>query len=299
MLDLNAMVMFARVVDEGGFSAAARRSQVSTSTLSRRIAQLEDDLAVRLLERDSRNLRLTPAGEIFVERCRRVAVEAALAAETADALHDEPRGRLRVSASPLFTREVLTRVLPDFLARYPAVELELYVTVRRVALIEEGFDVVVRAGRPRASSLIGRRLGESASHLVATPAWLDGIDPLTHPAELEACSCLVYSPRSGPVRWRFSRGEQAATVEPVGTRLNDLHTLLALTRAGLGPAVLPALLCADGMRDGSLVRVLPRWRLPTMPVLALYPSRHHVAPAVRAFVDALLDDVAAHPWHAD
>ncbi len=296
MLDLNAMVMFAHIVQDGSFAAAARRSAVSTSTLSRRIAQLEDAVGARLLERDSRNLRMTPAGEVFLERCRRIAAEADLAADDADMLHGEPRGRLRISASPLFSQAVLARLLPDFLARYPAVELDLHVTVRRVAVIEEGFDVVIRAGKPRASSLIARRLGESTSYLVATRAWLDGVDAIAHPADLEHAGCLVYSPRSGPVRWRFTQGDDAVTVEADGARVNDLLTLQQLSLAGAGPTVLPALLCIEALRDGRLVRLLPAWSLPSMPVVALYPSRRHVAPAVRAFIDAVVAHVAAHPW---
>lgn len=299
MLDLNAMVMFARVVQHGSFSAAARHSAVSTSTLSRRIAQLEEDVGARLLERDSRNVRTTPAGEIFLERCRRVAAEADLAAHAADALHGEPRGRLRVSASPLFTHAVLAPMLPDFLARFPAVELDLHVTVRRVAVIEEGFDVVIRAGRPRASSLIGRRLGESTSCLVATPAWLDGVDAITRPSDLERSGCLVYSPRNGTVRWRFTRGASEVVVEAEGTRMNDLLTLQRLCLAGVGPTALPALLCAEALRDGRLVRLLPEWSLPTASVTALYPSRRHIAPSVRAFIDAVVAHVDAHPWSLD
>lgn len=299
MLDLNAMVMFARVVRHGSFSEAARRSGVSTSTLSRRVAQLEDALEARLLERDSRNVRLTAVGEAFLERCQRIALEADLAADAVDALQVEPRGPLRVAASPLFCQAVLADMLPDFLARYPAVELDLRASVRRVAVLEEGFDVAIRAGKPEVSDLIGRRLGEAQQTLVAAPAWLDGVDPIDHPTDLAGRGCLVYSPRSGPVRWRFTRGEEGVVVEVGGARIDDLRTACRLAVAGAGPTVVPALLAKPGLRDGRLVRLLPAWSLPSNTVMALYPSRRYVAPAVRAFLDGLVAHIELNPWRID
>ncbi len=299
---LIAMNAFAAVVEAGSFTGAAGAKGLSKAALSRHVAQLEDRLGVRLLNRTTRRLSLTEAGRAFYEGCQRMLSEAEAAEVQVTALAARPRGVLRLSAPVSFAYWYLNPLLGPFLEACPELELDLVLGDRVVDLVEEGFDAAVRIGRLADSTLIAKRLCGLESYLVAAPGYLERAGVPQDPRALKAHNCLLYSYRQEGRHWRFQGSEGSVAVEVSGRALaNNGDVLLSLALAGQGIALLPSFFAAEALRAGRLKRLLPGWRIgQDDAVSVVYPARRNAPPKLRALLDFLAGQLGdPPPWERD
>ena len=289
--DLNAIAVFAKVVELKNFRAAALALGIPRSTVSVRVAQLENRLGVRLLERTTRTLRLTHAGATY-HRSITPALEALdTAARAAGDLRSEPQGPLKITSTIEGGQFVLAPLLAEYMRRYPGVQLQVELTDRRVDLLEEGFDLALRMGRLPDSSLIAKKL-RAPGHLrvYASPQYLTRHGTPKRPEQLEKRDCFIMTGQSDPSVWRFQASKKPLAVN-VRTRAsaNSFVLLRELAAAGLGIARLPEYIAAPAVEAGKLRAVLDAFQPPAMPWHAVYPSARHLSPTLRAFL-ALVDE---------
>lgn len=303
MDSLAALQTFVKVVELGSFARAAERLERSTSVVSRQIADLEAHLGVRLLQRTTRRLSLTDAGQAFYERAVQLVADLHDAETSVRANATELRGRLRVTCGVTFGVRYLAPALAAFARRHPAIELDLDLSDRRVDLVEEGFDLGIRIGPVLHQGLIARRLGSSRMVCCAAPDYLASArEPLEHPADLARHRCLSYTQLAVPNTWRFrGPGEEPVEVRvPPGHRANNGRMLVALAVAGLGITCEPDFIVAPEIQSGRLNKVLSRYRPEEAAISAVYPSRKHLSAKVRQLVDDLAAQFAqAAPWRID
>jgi len=295
MQDLNDMVFFAEVVDRGGFAAAGRSLGVPKSRVSRRIGELEARLGVRLLQRTTRKLSLTEAGEIYHRHCVAMREEAEAADEAVARVQSEPRGTVRVTCPVTLAQSTLGPIVPRFLAAHPQVRIEVQVTNRVIDLVQEGIDVAlrVRANPDDSGSLVVKNLGPTSGVLVASPALLRRVGAPASPDDLHRVPTVAMSAADGRASWRLvgPRGEAFELQHRPAYTADDLLLLKFAALQGTGMTVLPDYLCSDELRQGLLVPVLAGWSPPLAKVLAVFPSRRGMVPAVRRFLDFLADSV--------
>lgn len=280
------MAVFVKVVESGGFSSAARDLNMPKSTVSRYVSRLEDRLGVRLLNRTTRSLRPTELGAAYYERVSRIIQEIAEAEAAVTNMQVEPRGTLRVSAPLSFGYPFMGRIFSSFLEAWPEVTLELDLTDRVVDIIDEGFDLAIRIGRLRDSSLIARRLAATDRIVVASPRYLEERGTPKVPDDLRHHDCLLYAYEATTASWRLGPD---LTV-PVKGRLvsNNGDVLAAAAAEGLGLALLPSFIAGRRVYRGELVRVLQEYTSWEAGVFAVYPHSRHLSTKVRAFVDHLV-----------
>lgn len=296
MQDLNDMLFFAEVVDRGSFAAAGRALSVPKSRLSRRVADLESRLGVRLLQRTTRKLSLTQAGEIYHRYCVAMREQAEAADEAVAQVQTEPRGTVRVTCPVTLAQTTIGPVLPRFLAAHPQVRIDLQVTNRVIDLVQEGVDVAlrVRANLDDSGSLVARDLGETGGVLVASPQLLQRFGVPCDVESLRNLPTVGMSAADGRASWHLLGPREAAFElqhRPVYTA-DDLVVLKCAVLQGTGISVLPDYLCSEELRRGELVPVLPGWAPPVARVLAVFPSRRGMVPAVRRLIDFLAANVA-------
>ena len=296
MQDLNDMLYFAEVVDSGGFAAAGRTLGVPKSKLSRRVADLEARLGVRLLQRTTRKLSLTQAGEIYHRHCVAMREQAEAADEAVARVQSEPRGTVRVTCPVTLAQSTLGPLLPRFLAAHPQVRVDMQITNRVVDLVQEGIDVAlrVRTSPDDSGSLVIKNLGPTLGVLVASPQLLQRFGQPAHPDELRNLPTVAMSAADGRASWRLvgPKGEEHELQHHPVYTADDLQTLKFAVLQGAGMSVLPDYLCSEELRRGALVPVLAGWAPPAAKVLAVFPSRRGMVPAVRRFLDFLGDNVA-------
>lgn len=296
MQNLNDMLFFAEVVDRGGFAAAGRALNVPKSKLSRRVADLEARLGVRLLQRTTRKLSLTQAGEVYHRHCVAMREQAEAADEAVARVHDEPRGTVRITCPVTLAQTTIGALVPRFLAAHPQVRIDMQVSNRVVDLVQEGVDVAlrVRSSLDDSGSLVVKNLGGTHSALVASPQLLQRFGQPADAEGLRNLPTVAMSAADGRASWHL-RGPRGATLElqhhPVYTA-DDLVTLKFAVLQGTGMCVLPDYLCSEELRRGELVPVLPGWEPAPGRVLAVFPSRRGMVPAVRRFLDFLGENVA-------
>ncbi|MBK1693370.1 LysR family transcriptional regulator [Chromatium weissei] len=294
MDDFNDLIYFAAVVEHHGFSAAARATGIEKTRLSRRVAALEQRLGVRLLQRSTRSLALTDAGERFHLHCLAAVESARVAyAHMAD-LRREPVGTVRMSCAQVMAQNYLAPILPNFLTQYSKVNLILDATDREVNLIEERIDLVLRSRIEieNSAGLVARPLAEARRLLVASPTYLRKINPPSEPRALSKCDTLGRPVEmfDGQIRWELN-GPEAETVSvQVSPRLvtNDLRLLLKAAIHGVGIALLPEQIVANALKTDLLAQVLPNWTTTTHHIYLLYPSPRGMLPSVRSLIDYLL-----------
>lgn len=295
--DLNDLHFFAIVVEHGGYAAAERALGIPKSRLSRRVAQLESDLGVRLLQRSTRKFAVTEVGQNVYRHAQTMLMEAQAAREAVDRLSAEPRGLIKVSTPVALAEDTLGKLLPDFLATYPQVRLQLHVSNRRVDLISEGFDVAlrVRTRLDEDGELVLRRFGQIRELLVASPDYLKRRGRPSRPLDLATHRTLSMSEDESRQRWTLHGPDGAierVDIQPI-LMAHDFPLLMAAARAGLGVALVPENVCADAVRKGELVIVVPEWHLPQGICHAVFPSRRGLLPAVRVFIDFLAERMPA------
>ena len=293
---LLAMEAFVRAADGRSFSQAARQMRLSKSVVSRQIAALEAALGARLLQRTTRTLTLTEAGRLYLERARRVLAEVEDAERSVGQLSDAPRGQLRVSAPMSFGFLHLAAAIPAFLARHPDVTIDMSLTDRFVDLVEEGFDVAVRIGRLRDSSLIARRLAPSRLVVCGSPDYLARRGVPRVPADLAAHECLHNTNIEG--QWAFATPDGGVQMVDVAGRLsaNNGDALQAAAREGAGLVYLPSFIVGGDVQAGRLVSVLDEFTTTGATVNAVYPHARHLSPKVRVFVDFLAERFGPEPY---
>ena len=296
MQDLNDMLFFAEVVDRGSFAAAGRALGVPKSRLSRRIADLESGLGVRLLQRTTRKLSLTQAGEIYHRYCVALREQAEAADDAVAQVRTEPRGTVRMTCPVTLAHSTIGPVLPRFLNAHPQVRIELQVTNRVVDLVQDGIDIAlrVRTNLDDSGSLVARNLGPTGGVLVASPQLLQRFGTPGDATSLRNLPTVAMSAVDGHASWRLlGPGEAEFELQhrPIYVA-DDLLTLKCAVLQGLGISVLPDYLCIEELRRGELVPVLPGWAPPVASVLAVFPSRRGMVPAVRRLIDFLAANVA-------
>lgn len=288
MDQLDGIAVFARVAERGSFTAAARDLNLSKSAVSKQIARLEERLGARLLNRTTRRLSLTEVGQAYFERIRRIVADAEEAEHAVTSLHAEPRGTLRINAPMSFGIQHLAPALPDYMALYPDVTVDIAFNDRRIDLIEEGFDVGIRIGRLADSSMIARRLAPCHMAVAATPAYWDTHGRPDHPRGLADHACMVYDHLPTRNEWTFQENGRAFTVHIDGPlRSNNGEALLAAVRAGRGVLYQPTFLCGPALCDGRLETVLDDFVPVDVQVSAIWPGNRHLSAKVRTFVDFL------------
>ncbi len=293
---LTAMRVFVAVAENGSFSATADQLEMSRAMVTRHVGALEQWLGARLLQRTTRSVTLTDAGETCLRRSQQM-LALADDVEQETSRHDTAlRGQLRVTCSVSFAYAELAAALADFLKLHPQLKIDLNASEGALNLVEARIDLAIRISAEPDPSLIGRVLAPCASVLVASPAYLAEHGTPSLPGELENHRCLSFA-NFGKSTWSLRRGDEVCDVK-VRSQLsaNEATALLQAALAGGGLALQPTYLANPHLAKGSLVLVLPDWQPPAMSIHALYLSRRHLAPAVRALLDFLVQRFAAPPW---
>ena len=293
------MGVFIRVVDEGGFSAAARALRLTPSAVSKQITRLEDRLGVRLLTRTTRQLHLTEEGSQFYERSVRILADIEEAETAVSQVDARPRGTLRISCGVSFGKYQISPLLSEFLERYPDLSVEVSTSDSLVDLVEEGIDVAVRFSPLPDSSMVARFLANSRRAIVASPAYLERHGEPAHPRDLERHNCLSFSRQTHLNDWIFAGPDGEIPIQAKGNFMaNNGETIFEMALAGLGVARLARWLVEPEVRAGNLRMILQDYyRDVTVPIHAVYPTRRHLSPKVRAFVDYLVEKFTpVPPW---
>jgi DNA-binding transcriptional LysR family regulator len=285
---LDGMRTFVAIVAQGSITAGAERLGISKGLASKYLAQLEARLGVRLLQRSTRRLHPTEAGQAYFERCRQIlddidALETALAQG-----RDVPRGRLTIAAPQTFGEHFVSDAAAAFLARCPEVDIDLYFSDRYIDLVDEGIDVAIRIGALDDSSLVSRRLGEIQLIACAAPAYLASHGTPLQPSDLAVHQCVRDRNFRRGARWPFAHGGELRDID-IGGRLvlNGIGACHRATLAGAGIGLLAAYMVDEDLARGSLVQVLAAHPSVVLPISAVYPHRRHLAAKVTAFVEFL------------
>ena len=304
---LHSMRVFTRVIDQGSFARAARELSLSPAVVTRLVADLEEHLGARLINRTTRRLSLTDTGEVYLERVRQILTEIDEAEALATVATAEPRGHLRVLCPPAFAVHQLAKHLPKFHAAYPLVTLELSVP-GAVETVDEAFDVSIlsEGRRPLDGGFIARRLACSEIILCAAPEYLDQRGRPQHPRELFDHDTMVPPFVREQTFSTVASGDDEPAVEPVTLAVGrgalsttHLDTMYAAALAGMGITGLPSFVAEDALLEHALERVLPQWHLVTLTLYAGMPTRKHVPARTRVFIDFLVKTFggdARDPW---
>ncbi len=292
MQDLNDMVFFAEVAERGGFAVASRALGIPKSRLSRRVAELEERLGVQLMQRSTRRLSLTPAGEIYLRHSAAMRDAAQAAAEAVAQVQTEPSGLVRISCPVTIAHSGLAQLMPAFMERFPAVRVDMRVINRPVDLIEEGIDIALRV-RPTiedSTVLVAKTFGTSRGVLVASPDLLARQGPVDTPADLARMHTAAMSVNGeGRSDWRLEGPNGEIYVHSHFPRYvaDDLATLQFATLGGVGATMLPDYMCRADVMAGRLVRLLPGWGPSLVLAHMVFPARRALVPAVRRLIDFL------------
>ncbi|MGF1700487.1 LysR substrate-binding domain-containing protein [Photobacterium makurazakiensis] len=283
--NVNDMVIFARVVQAGGFTAAAEMIGLPKSNISRHVSSLEESLGIRLLERTTRRIHLTDIGQIYYQHCVRIIEESEHAEQAVLAMMSEPQGVLRVSVSVTTGQQIIAPAMAGFLTSYPNINVQMELTNRRVDILEEGVDVVIRVGNLPDSGLVSRLLGKSYHQFFTTDTYLKQYGEPKDITELCDHPILMMGGKAGePQTMTLQQGnvQETHTITPYCT-VNDFSAIYQLAIGGVGIALLPHYM---GKKEG-VRRVLPDWQAPAVEFHALFPSHRGATPKLRVFLDFL------------
>ncbi|HEX4944068.1 MAG TPA: LysR family transcriptional regulator [Usitatibacteraceae bacterium] len=292
------MAAFVRAVERGGFSSAARELGLTPSAISKLVTRMEGRLGVRLLNRTTRRLALTPEGEAFFHRAQRIIADIEEAEDEVARFRERPRGKLRLNVGTAFGTYQLVPALPEFLARYPEIEVEITMTDRIVDLVEEGADVGLRTGTLSDSSLVARRICDMERVICASPGYLRKHGTPRSPADLSRHNCLVLAAAPQFHRWPFDYPDGVRNIEVAGNvTANSAETLAQLAIVGLGLVRLVDVIVGSAIAKGLLKPVLADvHHVEPLPLHAVFPHGRHRSPRVAALVDFLVEKFAHAPW---
>jgi DNA-binding transcriptional LysR family regulator len=285
---LTSLTAFVRVVDSGGFSAAARRLNMSTTMVSNHVQALEERLGARLLHRTTRKVSLTEVGRAYYDRCTQILADIEQADDIAGALQSTPRGTLRIYTATHIVPFVAP-VVAQFLTSFPDVKVDLNMGERAIDIIDEGFDVAIRLTPPPDSSLIVRSLATWRHVLCASPGYLEKHGRVEQLSALSERNCVRHVLYPFGDEWHFiDRKGMPATVRISGNLVtNSGETLRSAALDGIGVSLAAGFLVHDDLEAGRLVRLLPEYRPVELSMNAVYPHRHHLSAKVRTFIDML------------
>jgi DNA-binding transcriptional LysR family regulator len=297
-MDLNEIVVFAKVVETRSFTAAAQQLGLPKSTVSRKVAQLEERLGVRLLQRTTRKLNLTEVGQAYYERCARIVQDISSAEQVVTDMQTTPRGLLRITAPVDLGSTYLGAMVAEFLLAFPEIQVELDLADRVVDLIEEGVDLGIRFGPLSESTLIARKLGVMQMHLHASPAYLARRGAPATPAQLADHDLLLFAPSGRVIPWLLHGPDGAEAEPPLRGRLvsNGVLGLRDAARAGAGISLLPDFVTAPDVAAGALAHILPAWTMTRSELFAVYPSTRNLSPKMRVFLEFISSRMSPPPW---
>lgn len=285
----DGMVIFCEVVACGNFAIAAKNLNHSASHISKSISRLENRLATRLLNRTTRTLSLTEMGKIYYQHASELVAEAKCMDERIISQKDKPFGLLRISAAAIFCSRYLNAWLPEFLEQYPDIRLNLSSDDRKVDVVAEGFDVVIRAAPLGDSDLIAKKLVMSSRMTVASPLYIKQHGTPEKPQDITQHKLIAFSYGNSTTVWDYLDHNQVPIQINITPEVvcDTAQTELALAKGGYGITRLPSIACEAEIKSGALVRLLENFEKPAIGIYALYPSRAHLAAKVRAFMDFL------------
>jgi DNA-binding transcriptional LysR family regulator len=292
---LTSLTVFVRVVEEGGFSAAARRLKMSTTMVSQHVQALEERLGARLLHRTTRKISLTEVGKTYYDRCVQILHDIEQADDVASATQTAPRGTLRIYTSTHVVR-FIAPVVAKFLSMYSEAKVDLTIGERWADLIDEGFDLSIRLTLPADSSLIVRNLATWRHVLCASPAYVERHGPIQQLSDLSHQNCFQHVLYPYGSDWHFINANDTSTSVRVSGNLltNSGETLVVAALLGQGIMLGPGFLVAEHLRAGRLIRLLEDFRPVEFAMNAVYPHRHHLSAKVRCFIDLLAQHSAEH-----
>ncbi|SDW80056.1 LysR family transcriptional regulator [Litoreibacter albidus] len=288
---LTEMEAFATVVDQGGFTDAARKMGISKSAVSKHVSSLETRLGARLLNRTTRRVSPTEIGLAYYDRARRVLNDAGEADALVSSMQSAPSGLLRISVATDFGVNHMSPILGDFLVDYPDITVNMVLNNRFVELISEGFDLAIRIGEMEDSSLRARKLTETTKRLIASPAYFEQFGRPEKIDDLNNHKLLHYSNQSAGNVWKITApsGEKRQVRTQGWLTVNDGQSLLNACVSGLGIAYLPSFLYADALRQGLVEEAMPELPKETQGIYAVYPPGRYTQPKVRTFIDFLVE----------
>lgn len=292
---LDGLVLFAIVVETGSFTAAAEQTGHSTSYISKQIHKLEDRLNVRLMNRTTRSLGLTPEGRLYYEKCQLIIEEAASATNIIHQQQGVPKGTLKISSPTSFGLIRLRPHLTEFMKCYPQIKVEIDLSDRHVDLISEGFDVVIRAtGQLEDNSLIARKVLTARHLTLASPEYLERKGTPTQPAQLTEHDCICYSLVKNPEQWRYESESGDICYVDLEPHIisNSGQMNLNLAVAGQGICRSPDFNIDDELHRGRLIELFSDHKIAEVNLYLIYPSRQHLSPKVRSFVDFMAERLA-------
>lgn len=294
MDSLATLRLYTKVVELRSLSAAARTLGLTPSSVSRQLSELEESLGVRLVNRTTRRLHITEAGELYYQRATRILLDLEDANLAVTRLQAAPRGSLNVTAPSSFGRLHIAPALPEFFARYPEVSVEITMSDTIVDLLAAEVDIAIRITSLQDSGFIARKLANDQRVMCASPAYLEHRGTPTRLQEMRNHNCLVYAYKRGATTWRMRTENGVEEVEVQGNlRTNSGEALLICTLAGLGVCLQPMWRVAPFLKDGSLVQLFPGYPVSTSSldtgIYAIYPHKHHLSPKVRVFIDFLIE----------
>jgi DNA-binding transcriptional LysR family regulator len=295
-MDLNEIVVFAKVVETRSFTAAAAQLGLPKSTVSRKVAQLEERLGVRLLQRTTRKLSLTEIGQAYFERCQRIVSDIMTAEQMVTDMQSTPRGLLRVTAPVDLGAFALGALVTEFLTDFADIHVELVLTDRVVDLVDEAVDLGIRFGPLAESTLIARKLTAVGMRLCAAPSYLARKGTPAHPDDLDVHDIVAFVPIPRLATWTLTGPDGSIVELTPSARLtsNNLMVIRDSVHAGGGITMLPEFVCGDC--NEGIVPVLTEWRAAPADLYAVYPSTRNTSPKLRAFVEFLAARLATPPW---
>jgi DNA-binding transcriptional LysR family regulator len=291
--DLEGLAIFAKVAECRSFAGAAAELRLSNATVSKAVGRIESRLGARLIIRTARRFELTDAGRQLVGRAAQILVEGEAAESMTQAQARNPRGLLRLAAPMSFGTLHVAPLLPEFLAAFPEISIDLHLSDAMTDVIGEGFDAAVRVAVQPGALLVGRRLCEMPRYLVASPAYLDTHGRPKHPLDLAKHRCIGYSYTTATEIWRFTKGSRSASVRPSGPlRANNGDAIIPALLAGTGLGVLPEFLLHQSLESNQLERVLSDWSLPLGAVFWVTPPEGPLPRRVEVLGEFLIDKLA-------
>jgi len=295
---LSSVQLFIRVVESGSFSRAAQDLNITQPTVTKHIAALEGRLGVRLLNRSTRSMRLTEAGEAYYQQCKAIQREVEAADDLVTVLRDGLSGTLRIATAVGFGRRVVMPLALEFMRSYPGVRVDLQFDDAMIDLVEHGVDVAIRIGKLADSSLGSRFLGVNPWITVASPDHLARRGQPLHPSELIHHECVIYSNVQGDQLWHYTAEDGSAVPVTVSgpLRVNNLSCVIAAALEGVGIAILPQYVANRWLAEGRLVPLLPAYRLPSQEIHAVYPSPRFVPAKVATWIEFLQARFARAMW---
>jgi DNA-binding transcriptional LysR family regulator len=283
-MDFNEIAVFIKVVQEGSFSQAAKKLGMPNSTVSAKVSSLERRLGVTLIQRTTRKLNITPAGNAYFKRCMQGLEEIHAAESEIASAQGEPQGLLRITAPTELAHTILPKLISTYNKKYPKVRVEILLTDRRLDLLSENVDLAIRAGEMKDSTLIAKRIGSVYFAPFASPKYLKLHGTPTHPRELRQHHCLQFTPL-GIDEWKMTSSKGSLNV-PISPRvlINDMTALKKMAVIGDGIIFLPTHFCYAEVKSKELIRLLPEWRSNLAPLHFVYPAQRFVTPKLSAFI---------------